>query len=235
MIALLLFACMCSSEPAGPPAAGSAPPVAPEAPEAPEAPAAPKAPTRTVQGLALGEADDAAIAAWVAERGLECPEVASPRRTTRQRRCQGTYAPSLLPDRGASGALTEILIARLDDGPAHHLSTIRKYSLPADVAADYHAAVDAITAQLGPPTQTRRVDDLSAFDSPLARFATRWQFSDLRVDVSILKAAGSYISLNEVWVIPGVEEQAQARGGGSLHGDLKPASPANNPHVADDP
>jgi hypothetical protein len=126
------------------------------------------------------------------------------------------------------------LIVRLDNGPVHHVSTTRRYSIPEDAGADYAATVATLTAVFGPPTKTQAFDR-EKVNRPLARFGTEWRFSDLEISVSALKAAGDFVSVNERWDVPGVEANAEAREGTTGHGFGGPAAPtpAKNPHVLD--
>ncbi len=172
---------------------------------------------------------------WLAERALNCPERLSPRRTTTQVECKGDLPLSLLPDRVVKGKLYDLLVVRLDDGPVHHVSTTRRYSVPEDAGADYTATVATLTATFGPPTKTQPFDR-EKVNRALARFGTEWRFSDLVISVSALKAAGDFVSVNERWDVPGVEAGAEARAGTSGHAFTGPSAPtpAKNPHVMEE-
>ena len=204
---------------------------------APAAPAAalPAAPSKAHLGLTLGATTAAEVTSWLAERQLTCPERPSPRRATTQVECKGDLPLSLLPDRTVKGKLYDLLIVRLDDGPVHHVSTTRRYSIPDDAGVDYTATVATLTAAFGPPTKSQPFDR-EKVSRALARFGTEWRFSDLVISVSALKAAGDYVSVNERWDVPGVEASAEARAGTSGHGFTGPTAPtpAKNPHVLED-
>lgn len=172
------------------------------------------------------------MTAWAGARGLSCPETPSLRRLTTRAECAGPLDVALLPDRRIAGVLESVLIVRVDEGPVHHVSTLRRYSAPEAAQADYHSAITALSAQLGPPVRSQRLDDLTVFSRPLARAVSQWTFDDLQVVLSVLKAAGDSIQVNEVWTLPGVEEQVGQRGEGSLHG--KSRAPAKNPHILPD-
>jgi hypothetical protein len=167
------------------------------------------APSRTVAGLTLGTSTAADVEAWTAGAG-SCTTAPSPRRTTTRTECDAPPV-SLMPDRTIRGAFDQIVVARPDDGPVHFVSARRLYSLPADARADYEAARAALTASLGTP----QLDQTSADPLPetrLVRYASGWEFSDLGVRLTLLKAAGKDIAVTEVWSIPGVEERAGVRG-----------------------
>ena len=240
MMPLLLLAWACSGEGAAPPKKPAPPKVAPAegAPQVnksagrrgpDEAPSGPAAPTREVYGLKLGITTGEEVDAWLAERQLQCPGKPAPARTTVHYKCEGELPLSLVADRKVKGKLSQILIARLDNGPVHHYSNSRRYSLPDDVVADYHSAIEAISARLGTPFESKRIEDMGRLSQKVAHFATRWRFGDLEVSVVVLKAAGDYIAVNEMWNVPGVERLAAARGSGGGHGGGRPAG--WNPHV----
>lgn len=237
-LSILLFMLGCGgAPPTTPPAEGvdkatTTPSLSAPAAEAPPLPAAPN---RAHLGLTLGATTAEEVKAWLAERQLTCPERQSPRRTTTQVECKGELPLSLLPDRTVKGKLHDLLIVRLDDGPVHHVSTTRRYSIPDDAGKDYTATVATLTAAFGPPTKTQPFDG-EKMNRPLARFGTEWRFSDLQISVSALKAAGDFVSVNERWDVPGVEASAEARAGTTGHGFGGPAAPtpAKNPHVLDE-
>lgn len=194
-------------------------------------PSLPPAPSLDRYGLLLNSARDADIRAWLDARGLDCKSGPALARTTYQYRCQGELPLTLLPDRIIRGHLAELLLARLDDGPLHHFSTLRKYSIPVDAAEDYDRALERLSAELGPPARSTTLDDPERLRGKAARFASTWRFSDLEVSLSVLKAAGDFVSVNEVWRVPGAEALAGSRGGGAHGAGGKPAG--WNPHVID--
>jgi hypothetical protein len=238
MLSNLLFMLGCGgASPTPPPAEGldkAATTPSLSAPAAEVAPL-PAAPNRAHLGLSLGATTADEVKAWLAERKLTCPERQSPRRTTTQVECKGELPLSLLPDRTVKGKLYDLLIVRLDDGPVHHVSTTRRYSVPEDAGVDYTATVATLTAAFGPPTKAQPFDR-EKVNRALARFGTEWRFSDLVISVSALKAAGDFVSVNERWDVPGVEASAEAREGTSGHSFTGPTAPtpAKNPHVLDE-
>lgn len=213
--------------------ARSAPPEVAQAAPGPATPPLPSAPTRTWLGLTLGTTDAEALRSWVQNKAIPCVESPALRRLTTHTTCRGPLDPGILADRPLTGGqLHSVLIARTDAGPVHHISTVRRHAQPAEAAADYSAAVAALGARLGTPSKAQPVTELTAFERPIARFATTWRFGDLEVRVSVLKAAGDHIQVNEVWSIPGIEEQVAQRGEGSLHG--RQSRPPTNPHILPD-
>ena len=238
MLSILLFMLGCGgAAPSAPPAEGVDKASTTPSPSEPAAEAAPlpAAPTKAHLGLTLGATTAEEVKVWLAERALTCPERQSPRRTTTQVECKGELPLSLLPDRTVKGKLYDLLIVRLDNGPVHHISTTRRYSIPEDAGVDYAATVATLTAAFGPPTKTQPFDR-EKMNRPLARFGTEWRFSDLEISVSALKAAGDFVSVNERWDVPGVELTAEARAGTSGHsfGGPTAPTPAKNPHVLDE-
>lgn len=181
-------------------------------------------------GLTLGQSEGADIAAWIEARGLRCEVGPALARASHQARCRDDLQPSLLPDRRISGQVRSLLLSRPDDGPLHHVSTLRRYSIPRHAVADYDAAVAALEARFGPPDAPAPVTDPDRLTGALARWATEWTRTDLRVRVSIMKGAGDHISVTETWEVPGVEARIASRPGVSGHGA---GAPARNPHILD--
>jgi hypothetical protein len=219
---------------ASPPAASSA--VVPQAHAAASAPTegVPAAPasTRGWHGLTLGESDGAAVDAWVAARGLDCDAGPALARASTQVRCRDGLEPGLLPDRRIAGTLSSLLLSRPDDGRLHHVSTRRKYSVPKRAVEDYDATVAALTATFGAPDADAPVTAPERLTGPLARWATAWTRSDLVVSVSIMKAAGTHVSVTETWEVPGVEATIADRPGAGGHGA---SARSRNPHILSEP
>ncbi|MEY3214535.1 MAG: hypothetical protein RIT28_5016 [Pseudomonadota bacterium] len=238
MLSTLLFLLGCGvAEPTAPSGttvdkAGTVPSLS--APAVDAAPLA-AAPSKTHLGLTLGATTADEVKAWLVERSLTCPERPSPRRATTQVECKGDLPLELLPERTVKGKLYDLLIVRLDDGPVHHVSTTRRYSIPEDAGVDYAATVATLTAAFGPPTKAQPFDR-EKVNRALARFGTEWRFADLVISVSALKAAGDFVSVNERWDVPGVEASAEARAGSSGHSFTGPTAPtpAKNPHVIEE-
>lgn len=212
---LLLLAVGCSSDPPG-----AAVPSA--------APTLPAAPTRVWNGLSIGEAQEAQVLDYVARAGIDCKTGPSLARQSVQTRCSGDLPLGLLPDRHIDGRLRELLISRPENGPINSISTLRKYSIPTDAVKDYDTAAAALTQRFGQPTRGALHADAAAFERPLARFAVEWRFADLRVRLTALKAAAGFVSVTEVWDVPGVEEAIASRPGASGHGAGRRAQ---NPHA----
>ena len=220
-----------AAAPKGAAPAAAASPAQPFRPAAKVQATAP-APSRAWMGLQLGQSDQAALEAWVAERQLPCTGAPSPMRETWQLKCAGQLPASTLPDRQISGGLTDLLFVRTDAGPLHHVSSMRRYTLPPDAVADYTATVAALTATFGPPTVDRPVTEPEKLQGALARWATEWAFTDLTLRVTLMKGSGDYVSVSELWEIPGVEAAVAARPGAKGHGAQ---APAKNPHIAEEP
>ena len=217
LLALSLLSLACSgSAPAEGPAAGT--------------PAAllPAAPSRDWNGLTIGVSSEADVAAYVQRMGIECNTAPSLARASVQTRCSGDLPLGLLPDRVIEGRLRELLISRPENGPINNISTLRKYSIPADAVKDYDSTVATLVKLLGAPARGALTADAAAFERPLARFAIEWKFNDLRVRVTALKAAQGFVSVTEVWDSPGVEETIASRPGVSGHAAGRKAQ---NPHA----
>lgn len=190
----------------------------------------PKAPTREVLGLTIGQSDDAAIQAWLQERGLSCTIGPAPRRQAVRYDCSSQVPTSLLPDRVIKGKVESLGLARTDAGPLHNLSTRRIYSIPADAVEDYNSARAAITAVLGQPTRGKEAGEIDP-SKPLAWYSTMWRFEDLSVTLGLLRAVGSTYTVSERWQVPGVDEELPDREGvRPIHG--APSGPrVSNPHA----
>jgi hypothetical protein len=213
----LLAAC---SDPAPPPPAPAAPPPA-QAVTPTAVPAAAAAPSLSAFGLDIGKAGPAEIEAWLAGRGLACPPVPSPRRTTVRYDCQGTLPPAALPERPTRGTLANVLLVRGDDRPLQHVSSIRRYSLPADALADFNATVALLEASHGAPVRKRAPESVAKLEAKTVHFDARWVFTDLELGLSLLRAGSPTWSVSETWVQPGAAASDQPRastGAGSAHG-----------------
>jgi hypothetical protein len=165
----------------------------------------------SVWGLELGKTDVDGLADWLDQQGLHCPAVPSPRRRTVQYRCLNIVGGSWL-QRPSSPLRVDLLLARTDDGPLHHVSTVRKTVTPEAAIADYLATVRALTERLGSPALTdNSPPTVAAFAAKLTRFSTMWALPDLTVDVTLSRLSGRAISVRERWDMPGVEAAVGAR------------------------
>lgn len=164
---------------------------------------------RQIAGLELGVTTADQVTTWAAGAGA-CVTTPSPRRTTTRTVCDDPPR-TLLPDREIRGLLDQIVVARPDDGPVHFVSARRVHSLPADAAADYERARALLTTSLGPPVLDQAAPTPLP-DARLVRYASGWEFSDLGVRLTLLKAGANGVAVTEVWSVPGVEERAGVRG-----------------------
>jgi hypothetical protein len=164
-----------------------------------------------VWGLELGATTAEQAAAWAQERGLGCTTTPSQRRATMRMRCTDGLSPALLPDRTVNGQISELLLAWPDDGRVHFVSVWRRYSIPDAALADYTSAVASVQARLGAPTRAMPVSDPAALNAKLFRFGTRWEQDGFKVDLELARLGADYVSVSEVWSVPGVEEQVGAR------------------------
>jgi hypothetical protein len=179
-------------------------------------------PTVDWQGLTLGQSPAAAIDAWIAARGLTCPAAPSPRRTTQQHRCAGAGPlEGQLP-------VDRLLLARLDDGPLHHVSTSRETPDAAAAKAEYEAAVARLSSRYGQPQVANAVGRM---DAPMIRYRTAWSFDDLAVELSLTRFSGVNYVVSERYDVPGAEGRADTRPGSTNpHGDAP--APRRNPHIS---
>jgi hypothetical protein len=186
------------------------------------------APTRSWHDLALGVADGPTARGWAADLGLDCVEEPSPRRTTVHLSCQRPLSAAIGEEQ-RPGRLDRLLVARLDDGPVHHVSTERSFEAWTRASPTYLAARDALSARLGPPIDSDPAP--ATFEGRLVHASTRWRFSDLQVDLTVSRFGDGAIRLSERWDLPGAEASAEARPGSvAAHGS---PSAARNPHLAD--
>ncbi len=205
--------------PAMPPSLGS-----------PATPVRQPAPSRELWGLSLGRADETAIQAWVTAHGLRCESVPAPRRMTTQVRCRVSELPAVVSERTPGQAESLLLLARPDSGALHHISTLRKHASAADALADFVAASDAITAGWGAPTQSaQRAPTVEELAGPHLRVVSRWDFSDLTVELSLSKLGGSKPVVRERWDVPGIEAGVPPRPGSVGHAAGAGQSP-HSPH-----
>lgn len=196
----------------------------------PDVPARQPAPSRELWGLSLGRMDEAGLKAWVASHGLTCEAEDAARRMTTQVRCKVSDLPQIISARSPGEVETMLLLARPDSGALHHVSTLRKHASAKDALVDFAAASDAIVSGWGAPTQAAprapTVDDLSG---PHLRVVSRWDFSDLTVELSLSKVGGAHIVVRERWDVPGVEAGVPPRPGSVGHAVGAGQSP-HSPH-----
>ncbi len=215
----LVLACVDPSNPGSPGVSADAPTAAAAA----EQPGRSAAPTRDVLGLKLGDAG-VDVAAWLTSREVSCaPAPSKPGAATRWS-CAGDWAPSLFPERGQRGRVTEITVSQVHGGPVYHLSLTRRYSVADAALEDLDRTVAAIKAGFGPPKATERPADKAILDAKLLWFPSEWQFADLEVEVALMRFGTDYWSVAERWVVPGVKV-TPADGAGGAHGkDLRSAA-----------
>ena len=188
------------------------------------------APDRALWGLVLGQTDRAGIDAWVHTQGLECEAGPAARRTTHQTRCRDAALPSSLTGRNADAAATMLLLVRTDEGPLHHVSSLRRHAAPIDAIRDYQSAIAQIQARLGAPTQADPAPPAAEqLQRAPARFATSWIFSDLEVGLSLTRMSGPDVVVRERWDVPGVEAGVPPRPGSAGHIRAQGLSP-HSPH-----
>jgi hypothetical protein len=186
------------------------------------------APNRAWAGLEFGVTDEAALDKWVAERGLTCDKVPSPRRETTHLRCENPD-PRVFGEQTGPGVVTDLLIVRTDTGPVHHVSFTRE--VPDEAALDVYArAVDDLTRTYGPPTRATELPPSLVGRIVSAR--TDWHFQDLDVRVSMMRLGDKPLRIAERWDVPGVEALVAERPGSvGAHGSG--SSSAKNPHLED--
>jgi len=220
-VPLWLVAC------AGGPCAAPPPPAPPvSAPSPAAAPAAPS-PDWTVLGLPLGRARHADIEDWAARLALPgC--VGAPVRTRQawQLQCRGTLPLGPLAPRVVGGRWTELLVARPDDGPAHHLSMVRTHSLPGSARADYESTLTHLVASLGPPTVRQDISDSATLDASPLRWGSRWATDGGEVTLTLSRfgPATSPLLVTEVWALDVPSARAE-----------RPEGRAPNPHLTPAP
>ncbi len=201
--------------------------------------ALPAAATRARYGLSVGVSEHAAVDSWLEQNKLKCQQFPSPTRETFQYRCDGLLPIALLADRSVRGMFTQLHLVRTEDAPIHFFSTMRKYLDATDAIYDYDDTVARLTATLGAARRADPVpgpEKLTGEGVRIARYAANWRFSDLDVNVVLLKASGNSVSLQESWMVPGVEEQVATHARtGSVSGAEGSRPPAWNPHVDEAP
>lgn len=175
--------------------------------ELPEgAPAGPTAPTRVVLGLSLGEAG-VDVDAWLSRRAVPCQPTPSTQRAATRWSCEGDWEPSLFPERGQRGRLTEVTVSQVQAGPVHHLSLTRRYSVADAALDDLDRTVAEITNGWGPPADHQRPTDPALLESKLVWYPSEWHFSDLEVEVALMRFGTDYWSVSERWSVPGVRPE----------------------------
>lgn len=188
-----------------------------------------QAPARALWGLELGSTGKAGLSTWVEAQGIDCEALTAPRRQTEQLRCTLDALPVAMTDRRPGEAQSLLLLARPDEGPLHHISTLRRHLSPAEALQDFSAAGAAVSAQLGPPTRADPRPPVAAdLSSAQVRFSSTWSFSDLLVELSLSRMGGEELVLRERWDVPGVEAGVAPRPGSSGHapaGRVAPHSP----------
>ncbi len=194
--------------------------VEPQTAEASAAPDGPKAPTRSWLGFDVGSADAAAIASRLSALGLECTEQNAPARLTVQVDCRTGLTPALLPDRTIRGVITRLFLVRAEDGPLHHLSVDRRYSIPEAAREDYAGAVTSLRTVFGEPARHQELPE-SALGSRVVHAATIWRFADLEVTASAFRFGRDELTVSERWVVPHLISGAGDRPGYSGHGSAR--------------
>lgn len=213
---------------AGGPCASPPPPAAPAPAPAASAPApAAGTPDWTVLGLPLGRARHADIEAWATALALPgC--VGAPVRTRQawQLQCRGALPLAPLAPRVVGGRWTELLVARPDDGPAHHLSMVRTHSLPGSARADYESTLTHLVATLGPPTVRQDIAPDAKLDASPLRWGSRWATGGGEVTLTLSRfgPASNPLLVTEVWALDVPSARAE-----------RPEGRAPNPHLAPAP
>lgn len=206
--------------PAMPPAVGQ-PQTAPRLP----------APQREIWGLSLGTTDGPDLLNWITTYGLECEAMTAPRRMTQQQRCALKTLPEVISGRAPAQTSTLLLLARPDEGALHHVSTLRRHSLAEEAVADFAAASTAISAALGQPSRSaERAPSVGDLSGAHARFVSRWDFSDLEVELSLSKVGGQQMIVRERWDVPGVEAGVPPRPGSTGHAEGAAGGTPHSPH-----
>ena len=209
-------------------ACGGGPSSAPPPPAAtPAAAAASPPPAWTVLGLPLGVARHADIESWAARLALPgC--VGAPVRTRQawQLQCRGALPLDALAPRVVGGRWTELLVARPDDGPAHHLSMVRTHSLPTSARADYESTLAHLITVAGAPTVRQDIPPGAPLDGAPLRWGSRWvaEGGEITLTLSRFGAAGGPLLVTEVWALDVASARAE-----------RPEGRAPNPHLAPAP
>jgi hypothetical protein len=188
------------------------------------------APSRALWGLELGSTEAAGLSSWVEAQGIDCEALSAPRRETEQLRCSMDTLPELMTDRQSGEAQSLLLLVRPDEGPLHHISTLRRHMAPAAALQDFAAAGVAVSAQLGPPTRADpRPPATADLASAQVRFSSTWSFSDLQVELSLSRMGGEELVVRERWDVPGVEAGVAPRPGSIGHAPAAGVAP-HSPH-----
>lgn len=188
-----------------------------------------EAPTREVWGITIGQADEAAMSAWLKGRGLAwCGATPSRNRKAIRHDCRGgALTNAALPEAPSAGRLTQVLLSHSEGHPLSYLSTTHAHSAPDAAIEAYTARVKALTARLGEPTLAQEADAETIARAKITRTRTLWRFKGLEVTLSLTKITNT-LRLAEVWNMPEdtsrMEQRADAK---PAHGALK-TSP--NPH-----
>jgi hypothetical protein len=163
-----------------------------------------------ILGFNLGVDGPTEIAAWQATHGLSCVTVPAVRRHTERVVCHEVPA-SLLAPRSVLGHVSELLVVRTEDGPIHHVSTARIYSLPEQAMADYASSLTHLTDRIGAPTKAAATPTLEQMASKVVWAPASWTREDLQVDLRLVRAGSDTWSVSETWTIPGIEEEVEGR------------------------
>jgi len=186
---------------------------------------------RELWGLSLGTTDSAALDGWIAAHGLECEAMTAPRRMTQQYRCALESLPDVVTDRAPAQTPTLLLLARPDEGALHHVSTLRRHSVPEEAVADFAAATAAITAAVGKESRSaEQPPSVAGLSGTHARFVSRWDFLDLQVELSLSKMGGQQVIVRERWDVPGVEAGVPPRPGSTGHAEGAAGGSPHSPH-----
>jgi hypothetical protein len=163
------------------------------------------APSRTWYGLTLGTSGEADVDKWLADRTIPCTVAPNPTHMTRLWKCTEGLDGLILDGRPHQGPVHDLFFARPDEGALHYISIARRYSVVDQALSDYTAVVGAVTATLGEPTKAKpapaHIDD----SQTMLRYATTWNYDDLDVSVNVIRVMVDYVTVNEVWSVPGIE------------------------------
>ena len=182
----------------------------------------------TWAGLQLGVTDEAALDAWVAERGLQCEKTPSPRRETIHVKCSRPD-PTRFGEAASPGVVEQLLIVRTDSGPVHHVS-IERVVPEAEAAKMYLDTVARLRERYGVPARSQPPPP--SLDGKLVMSATDWRFTNLDVRVNLVRIGDNPLRIGERWDLPGVEN-AVAERPGSVGAHSGKSSSARNPHLED--
>jgi len=188
------------------------------------------APQRSLWGLELGTTQAEGIETWIQVQELDCDAAPATRRMTYQYRCMDADLSAEFTGRTPGSARSTLLLARTDSGPLHHVSTLRHHGAAGAAIQDYQTAIAQITLLLGDPTAKDPLPPTrDHFLKDQARFATRWEFSDLEVGASLYKMGGEDVVMRERWDVRGVEAGVPPRPGTVGHSTGGTSGP-HSPH-----